>query len=208
MDFLFSKSNTLLIKISPILDISSTINELSFVKEIHVIAVQNEVKELLFLLEQNYTENISIKTVNLQTKGNHFFEFDYNSSAISNYSEPKQFLYEPNSAILKSGGFHEVSHQLNVDKLHQHSHLYTSEELIDFPGRSFEIIETLNYDKKKLSKLIPDKKANITVRNFPKSVAQIRKETKIKDGGDLYLFFTKFNNNKNGVIICKQIFSN
>ena len=208
LDFLFSKSDTILIKNSPILDITSTINELNFVKDIHIIAVQNEVKELLFLLEKNYTENITIKTVNLKKKGNQFFEFDYNSVVTSIYNGPKQFLYEPNSAILKSGGFHQVSEQFKIDKLHQHSHLYTSEELIDFPGRRFEIIETLNYDKNKLSRLIPDKKANITVRNFPKSVAQIRKETKIKDGGDLYLFFTKFNNNKNGVIVSKQIFSN
>lgn len=206
LDFLFSKSANLLIKNSPILDISSTINELNYVKEIHIIAVKNEVKELLFLLEKGYDASIAIKTINFQKKENQVFNFNYLEESVSEYSEPLSYLYEPNAAILKSGGFHEIANQLQLKKLQQHSHLYTSETLLDFPGRCFKINTVLNYDKKKLSKHIPDKKANITVRNFPKTVAQIRKETKLKDGGDLYIFFTKFHNDKNGVLICEQIF--
>jgi len=204
IDFLFSKTNTILIKNSPILDISATINELKFVKEIQIIAVKNEVKELLFLLEKDYSESIQIKTYNFHKDKTHFFEFSKGTEAISSYDLPQSFLYEPNVAILKSGGFHNVSSFFNLKKIHQHSHLYTSNKLIKFPGRSFKIIDVLPYDKKKLNKILSEKKANITVRNFPKSVAQIRKETKIKDGGDFYLFFTKFSNNKNGIIICKK----
>jgi len=206
LDFLFSKSNTILIKNSPILDITATINELSYIKEIHIVAVQNEVKELLFLLEKGYESSITLKTINFQKKGNQIFDFIFNTAYVSEYSEPLTYLYEPNVAILKSGGFHQVASQLKVKKLQQHSHLYTSEEMIDFPGRCFKVVEVLNYDKKKLNKLLPAKKANITIRNFPKTVAQIRKETKIKDGGELYLFFTKLHNEQNCVIICKQLF--
>jgi hypothetical protein len=114
-------------------------------------------------------------------------------------------LYEPNSAILKSGGFHQITNQLNVHKLHQHSHLYTSDLLLDFPGRTFKIEQVLSYDKKKLKKLLPGNKANITIRNFPKTVAQIRKETKIKEGGTVFIFFTTNFKNELIVLICRKI---
>lgn len=205
LDFLFSKSNTILIKSSPILDISSAVNELKYVKTIHIIAVKNEVKELLFFLEKKECKAIEIRTVNILKNKSQEFNFIYKFKAVSIYSEPLKYLYEPNVAILKSGGFDNVSEQLSVLKLHQHSHLYTSEELIEFPGRRFTIEQVVPYDKKRLNEILPDKKANITVRNFTKSVAQIRKETKIKDGGNIYLFFTKKHNAKLCVIVCKQI---
>ena len=205
IDFLFSKSNQILIKNSPILDISSAISELKFVKEIHIVAIQNEVKELLFLLEKDYLSSIKIKTVNIQKENTQSFEFNYQEEVASEYSEPLTYLYEPNSAILKSGGFHQISHQLKVFKLQQHSHLYTSNELLEFPGRVFKIENVVPYHKKKLKKFLTDDKANITIRNFPKTVEQIRKETKIKDGGNSYLFFTTLNTSEFVVVICKKI---
>ncbi|MCI2229613.1 class I SAM-dependent methyltransferase [Polaribacter sp. MSW13] len=205
IDFLFSKSNQILIKNSPILDITSAINELKFVKEIYIIAIQNEVKEVLFLLEKEFKKEVQIKTVNIQKKGSQNFNFNINDKVYSNYSEPLSYLYEPNSAILKSGGFHQISKQLNVFKLHQHSHLYTSKNNIDFPGRKFKIERVISYDKKKIINLLPEKKANITTRNFPKTVAQIRKETKIKEGGNSFLFFTTNNNNQLIVILGTKI---
>ncbi|AUC22549.1 MULTISPECIES: class I SAM-dependent methyltransferase [Polaribacter] len=204
IDFLFTKTNQILIKNSPILDITSTINELKFVKEIHIIAVNNEVKELLFLLEKEYSDPIKIRTVNIGKKEIQTFNFNYKEAVNSEYSEPLTYLYEPNAAILKSGGFHEISQQLKVFKLQQHSHLYTSDEIIDFPGRVFKIENVLSYDKKKLKKLVVENKANITTRNFPKTVAQIRKDTKIKDGGNTYLFFTTLNTTEYIVILCKK----
>ncbi|MBS9774233.1 MAG: class I SAM-dependent methyltransferase [Tenacibaculum sp.] len=204
LDFLFSKSDNIIIKNSPILDISSAINELNFVKEIHIIAVKNEVKELLFLLEKGYDKSILIKTINIGKNENQTFNFQFKTNANSIYTEPLTYLYEPNSAILKSGGFHHISEEFNINKLHEHSHLYTSDKLIKFPGRSFKIEKVLPYDKKQINKFLPEKKANITVRNFTKSVAQIRKETKIKDGGELYLFCTKTHNNKPCVLICSK----
>jgi 16S rRNA G966 N2-methylase RsmD len=205
IDFLFSKTNQILIKNSPILDITSTINELKFVKEIHIIAVQNEVKELLFLLEKGFEKPIKIKTVNIGKNDLQTFDFNYKEEVASEYSKPLTYLYEPNSAILKSGGFHQVSQHLNVFKLHQHSHLYTSDKLIDFPGRVFKIEHIIPYNKKKIKNLLQDNKANITIRNFPKTVDQIRKETKIKDGGNSYLFFTTLNNKELTVISCEKI---
>ena len=205
IDFLFSKTNQILIKTSPILDITSAINELKFVKEVHVIAIHNEVKELLFLLDKEHSKTIEIKTVNIGKEETKTFHFTYKEDLYSEYSEPLSYLYEPNSAILKSGGFHQITNQLNVSKLQQHSHLYTADILLDFPGRTFKIEQVLSYDKKKLKKLLPENKANITIRNFPKTVAQIRKETKIKEGGTIFIFFTTNFKNELTVVICRKI---
>ena len=205
LDFLFKYADNILLKISPILDIKSAINELKFVKEIHVVAVENEVKELLLLLEKNYIQQIDYKTINITKKNIQVFDFNFNSVSLANYSEPKKYVYEPNAAILKAGAFQQISTHYKLDKLHQHSHLYTSENLIDFPGRIFKIIQTTSYNKKELTKLIPSRKANITTRNFPETVAQIRKKINIKDGGNQYLFFTTDLNNKLIVLICEKV---
>jgi len=204
IDFLFTKANQILVKNSPILDISSAISELKFVKEIHVIAIKNEVKEVLFLLEKNYKKEIKIKTINILDENSQRFDFDFNDEATSNYHQPLTYLFEPNAAILKSGGFHQISKQLNLFKIHQHSHLYTSDTLINFPGRCFKVLTVLNYDKKKIKKLVPEHKANITTRNFPKTVAQIRKETNLKDGGNTYIFFTTDEMCELKAIICEK----
>jgi 16S rRNA G966 N2-methylase RsmD len=190
LDLFFKKANTVLIKNSPILDISSTIKELQFVKEIHIVAVHNEVKELLFLLEKTYQGPIHIKTVNYHKKGIQEFAFNANPSQTSEYGMPETYLYEPNAAILKSGGFHEIAIKYHLKKLHQHSHLYTSHHCVDeFPGRIFKIENVYPFDKR-LKKKLSYTKANITTRNFPKPVAQLRKELKLKDGGANYLFFS------------------
>ena len=205
IDLLFNKSKTILIKNSPILDITSASKELKFVKEIHIIAINNDVKELLYLLEKEYNGLVSIHTINFSNKNIQKFNFVFNEKSISNYQEPLDYLYEPNAAILKSGGFHKITTKLDVYKIHQHSHLYTSKKNIKFPGRGFKIHAVLPYDKKKIVKLLPNKKANITTRNFHKSVAQIRKELKIKDGGDDYLFFTTNIQNSFICIYCKKL---
>ena len=142
-----------------------------------------------------------VKNKNIQ-----IFDFQYIIKNNSTFSEPKKYIYEPNSAILKSGGFHEISHQLNIEKLHQHSHLYTSENLIEFPGRTFILENICNYNKKEIKKYLKENKANITTRNFPETVAQIRKKTKIKDGGSQYLFFTTLKDDNLKVLICSQVF--
>ena len=205
LDLLLSKANHILIKLSPILDIHSVVNDLKYVKEIHVVSNLNEVKELLIVLEKAYRGSIKIKTVNFKKAGKDVFEAAFPSSANANFSSPKTYLYEPNSAILKAGLFNEVSHDLNVFKLHSNSHLYSSDELINFPGRRFEIISCIKYNPKEMKKNFPIKKANITTRNFHESVAQIRKRTKIKEGGSDYLFFTAGPENQALVIHCVKV---
>jgi 16S rRNA G966 N2-methylase RsmD len=205
LESLLQYSHHILIKASPMLDISMALSELRFTKEVHVLAVQNEVKELLFLLEKNYQKEIRIKAINIQKEVIDSFESIYNYDVDANYSLPQTYLYEPNSAIMKAGLFNEVSHQLKLFKLHNNSHLYTSSKLINFPGRSFKINRIIPYSPKAIKKHIPSLKANVTVRNFPESVAQIRKKTKLKDGGSEYLFFTTDINNKHIVLVCRKV---
>mgnify|MGYP000114946327 CR=1 FL=1 len=205
IDLLFSRSKNILIKTSPLLDISIGINELKHVKTIHIIALNNEVKELLWVLENKFEGKITIKTVNLKKEKNDSFKFYLEDEKIadSKYNLPLSYLYEPNAAILKSGAFHSISTTLNIFKLHQHSHLYTSDRKIDFPGRSFKIDTVLPYNKKVLKKLNITK-ANITTRNFPETVQQIRKKFNIKDGGSTYLFFTTDLNDQKTIIITNK----
>jgi len=201
---LFIKTKNVLIKTSPLLDITNGINELIFVKEIHIVAVKNEVKELLFILEKNYTGAITIITSNTLNTKHHNFSFVRDNSEIAQYGLPKKYLYEPNTAILKSGGFNEIAIHYKLHKLHQHSHLYTNDILIDFPGRSFEITEVIPYNKKELKKRFKKQQVNVTTRNFPKSVNEIRKELHLKDGGTEYLFFTTNIENKKIAILCRK----
>ncbi|MDO6800831.1 RsmD family RNA methyltransferase [Wenyingzhuangia sp. 1_MG-2023] len=204
LNALLEKSNNLLIKNSPLIDLTSCINELKNVKEIHIIALFNEVKEVLVMVEKDYNNSIKIIATNLDKQTQHF-NFTFQQEYEFTLSEPLNYLYEPNSAILKSGGFTAVSAQFQIEKLHQHSHLYTSENLIDFPGRRFRIKQTLPYQKKLLLKYLPEKKANITTRNFKENVASIRKKTGIKDGGTTYLFFTTNLKNEQIVLVCDKM---
>lgn len=205
IDWMLQKASQIMIKISPLVDITSAIQELKCVQKIIVVALYNEVKELLIILENNYNGEIKIETVNLLKKSTEHFQFTYQHNYQSTFSEPLQYLYEPNSAILKSGGFDAVSELYQLNKLHQHSHLYTSSEKVDFPGRTFQVMQTMPYNKKELLKALPNKKANITTRNFKETVADIRKKTGIKDGGDDYLFFTTNLHQKQLVIFCKKV---
>lgn len=206
LDLLFTRSKNIIIKTSPLLDLSIGINELKHVKTIHIVAVNNEVKELLWILENKFEGKINIETVNIKNEKNDTFKFYLEDEKIadSTYSLPLSYLFEPNAAILKSGAFHSISKTLNVFKLHKHSHLYSSDNKIDFPGRAFKIDTILPFNKKALKKL-NIAKANITTRNFPETVSQIRKKFNIKDGGSIYLFFTTDLNHKKLVIITKKI---
>lgn len=191
LDVIFNHTNNLMIKTSPLLDLTMGINELQFVKTIHVIAVNNEVKELLWILERNYTGKIAVKTANITKEQEFHFDFfvEDEKNLESSYSKPLAYLYEPNAAILKAGAFHSITKQLPVYKIQKHAHLYTSEQLMDFPGRRFKVLSILPYNKKIFQKS-GIKKANITTRNFPETVQQIRKKLALQDGGNDYLFFT------------------
>lgn len=200
-----SYSNTILIKTAPILDISAAMQELIYVKEIHLVAVNNEMKEILFLIEKGFRDDPKVICINFNKIDIQKVIFALNAEVSPNYSLPKQFLFEPNSTIMKSGEFNQLSQQLNLPKLHQHSHLYTSDIEFAFPGRSFRIEEVLEYNKTGISKVTALKKSNITTRNFPLSVEDLRKKMKVKDGGNFYCFFTTNLNNDKIILICSKI---
>jgi len=206
LNFLFAKTSNLLIKTSPLLDITVGIRSLQYVKEVHVIAVSNEVKELLWVIEKEYLGDCKIKTVNISKKETQEFSFFLQEEAQKPpvLESPKTFLYEPNAAILKSGGFLSIGAYFKLKKLHQHTHLYTSDQKIDFPGRRFEIVNIFPYHKKNMARA-GISKANITIRNFPESVVNIRKKHKINDGGQTYLFFTTDKDNKRIVLQCNKV---
>lgn len=206
LDFYFEKSNAILIKTAPLLDVAAGLSELHNVKTIHIVALENEVKELLWELHKNYTGAIAIKTANLTKETIDTFEFTLGKEASeSNYSLPQRYLYEPNSAIMKSGGFDEIGTTYQLNKLHKHSHLYTSKELIEFPGRIFEIQHYIPYAKKEVKTHLENSKCNITIRNFPETVDTLRKKWKIKEGGNSYCFFTTDMKNDKIVLICAKI---
>lgn len=202
---LLNHCESLLIKTSPMLDISVGMSELKQVVEVHVVAVANEVKELLWLLKKGPTASITIKTVNItKTKVEHF-DFIHGVEALPSYGPPLQYLYEPNAAIMKAGAFLQISEAYELLKLQSNSHLYTSAELLEFPGRRFKIDRMIPYRKSEVKKHLVGLKANIATRNFPETVPVLRKKWKIKDGGDVYLFFTTLLNNDKIVLICSKI---
>ncbi len=203
LDSYFKYSENILIKTAPILDISAGLSELHSVKAIHIVAVNNEVKELLWILEKDFNSAPMLTAVNLTKDGEDIFTCHYESSEEAPYSLPKKYLYEPNSAIMKSGAFDAVAHHYKITKLHKHSQLYTSDELISFEGRSFIIDAILPYQKTEMKQL-EGKKMNVTTRNFPLTVEELRKKWKIKDGGNIYAFFTTNIKNEKVVLICSK----
>ena len=183
--------NKILIKCSPIIDIKKTVNDLDTVNEVYIIGINNEVKEVLISLGKSNKTKLKINCIDLNNRNNDFI-FDYNeinNKENTHTSETQKYLYEPNSMILKSGAFNLICDRYKVNKLNPNSHLYTSNELIKFPGRVFKVNQTVSYNRKNLKSLNVTK-ANITTRNFPREVKEIRRKNKIKDGGEDYLFFT------------------
>jgi len=205
LEVYFKYTNKILLKTSPILDISAGINELKNVKEIHIVAVENEVKEILWLLEKNHQSTIKVICSNLVNDAVEKFEYDLPSNSDATYSLPLKFLFEPNASLMKSGGFDEISQQFGIDKLHQNSQLFTSNELKPFCGRVFEIKNQFIYSKENMKLFLANTKANVTTRNFPVTVDEIRKKWKIKDGGKIYCFFTTALDNHKIVLLCNKI---
>ena len=206
---IFEVTDKILLKTAPMLDIQQALTQLENVMKVYVVAVKNDCKEVLYLLEKDFSGEAKIVTVNLKgtekKEAFRFYKKDELEVAI-NFSMPKKYIYEPNAAVLKAGAFRSVASKYQLDKLHPNSHLYTSDELLKtFPGRVFTCEHVSKYDKKSLRKRLPDKKANITVRNFPNTVQEIRKKTGIKPGGDVYLFATTGMDEKPLVLVCRKV---
>lgn len=206
---LLEKAERVMIKYSPMLDISLAVKTLRHVKELHVVSVENECKELLFLLGKETVEPL-YHAVNIHRGGEReLFTFtpgEEQQEAL--YSKvPGRYLYEPNASILKAGGFNVTAHRYNLQKLHKHSHLYTGDRLVDdFPGRIFQVEEWFGANRKEIRRFaaaVP--KTNITVRNYPHSVAEIRKRWGLTEGGDNYLFATTLNDGQKVWISCSKL---
>ncbi|MBL7474078.1 THUMP-like domain-containing protein [Robertkochia sediminum] len=208
-DALFKKTGTIMIKTSPLLDLSAGIAELDKVVAIHIVAVRNEVKELLWILEREpVSKDITITAVNLNEHGTEHAPFEFQlgeiTTAIARIGPVTKYLYEPNAAIMKSGAFNLIGEKFGLDKLHPHTHLYTGDTLVDFPGRRFEVLEVLPYNNKVMKKKLGGSQCHITTRNFPVAVANLRKKFKIGDGGDRYVFFCMGPEGQKQVIMTKK----
>lgn len=205
-DLLFRSTKNLLIKTAPFLDISAALKDMECARTLHIVAINNEVKELLWVLQKNYKGEVLVKTINHRQSEPETFDFYLNEENGSNsiFAPPMNYLYEPNAAIMKSGAFKTIGNRYSLKKLHQHTHLYTSKDLLEFPGRRFLIRESLVYDNKAKS-FLTGMKANIAAKNFPKSAIAIKKKYKMADGGKIYLFFTKDMNDKLLVLHCEKV---
>ncbi len=207
-DNLLSKSKTVMVKYSPMLDIKAALAVLNGVKLILILAEKNEVKELVFVMShESINTEPELLCTNLQSGQTEFsFTFSEEKNTISEYSPPLSYLYEPNAPILKAGAFDTIGVRYSLKKIAPNSHLYTSSELSNsFPGRVFEILNVTNFDAASLNNVVPQKKANISTRNFPLKPEEIKKKLKWQDGGELYVFFTEDLKKKKIAIICKKI---
>jgi len=216
-DQLLSKADMVMVKLSPMLDIANVLRDLRNVQQIHVVSVDNECKEILVVMGQSATEqHLPIYCVNIKSKGtteSFTYYLDNERTAECHYADADElcamvngassalYLYEPNVSIMKAGCFKSLARTYNIYKVHPSSHLYISDRLIeDFPGRTFRISNIYQLKDKALKSI---KKANLTVRNFPASVAELRKRLKISEGGDLYLFATTLSDDRKVIIAAK-----
>lgn len=210
-DKLLSKAEKVMIKLSPMIDLSNLMRELPNVVEIQIIAIENECKEVVAILKQEATKSIKIKTANYPKLGKvEEFEFtlEEEQNSVANHSNQLQnFLYEPNAAVMKSGAFKLISSRFNIDKLHINSHLYTSNDFLeDFPGRKFKIEKQYDFSKETIKTFQKEiKKANLATRNFPLSVNDLRKKLKLQEGGENYIFATTLNDGKKVLLNCSKI---
>ena len=223
-DEMLAKADFVIIKLSPMLDWHRAVDELKGVKEVHIISTGNECKELLLVLSAKDTamgDDLPIFCVNDQQR------FSFGISALSSSSTAAKiasaeelmaakesqtaeqtalYLYEPNASLMKAGCFGAISEQYQVKMLASNSHLFVSDEAVeDFPGRSFRVKAISTFNKKELKRnLAGITKASIATRNFPLSVAELRKRLKLKDGGDTYLFATTLADESHVLFICEK----
>ncbi|MFD2286750.1 hypothetical protein GJU39_17555 [Pedobacter petrophilus] len=201
LDLLLQKAGRIIIKTAPLLDITAGLTELKFVSEIHIVSVKNECKELLWILDQDFSGEPKITAVALNEKEKVFCfkksESDVNVSFSDNLASFK-YLYEPDAALLKSGAFNLIAASYQLAKLHPQTQLYASNIInSDFPGRIFELEGQLTAaDLKKTGNLT----GNVIVRNYPAKAEELVKKYKIKSNHNQFLIFTKIANGENVIL--------
>ena len=220
---MLSKAYYVIIKLSPMLDWHRAVSELNCVKEVHIISVNNECKELLLVLSARNMDEMEASSADREVKhaGNLRIycvndaqsfvcdELDMESSSVKiapSTLEEMQYLYEPNASLMKAGCFSILSKRYGAKMLSKNSHLFVSRDLIAaFPGRSFRIIAVSSFNKKELKRHLSGiTKANIATRNFPLSVAELRKRLKLKDGGETYIFATTLSDESHVLVITEK----
>lgn len=224
---LTASARRVLVKLSPMLDLTLALHTLHHVQEAHIVAAGSECKELLLVLSRHTpapapdevpihcidltntelsTINFPLSTINYQLSTINFTRNSESAAPCPLADAPEAFLYEPNAALMKAGAFRTLAHRFGLKKLHPNSHLYTgSEYLADFPGRRFCIEAHAGFSKAELKQLLADcRKANLSVRNFPATVADLRKRLKLSEGGDLYLFATTVADGRKLLLRCRK----
>ena len=224
LPLLMEKANRVMLKLSPMLDWRKAADDLKYVREVHIVSVDNECKELLIEVRKSEGEKVRIICVNLHSDGSEeLFGFENPSPSHSLTSSPSHlltlspphpltsspphFLYEPNASIMKAGCFKELAERFSVHQISANSHLFLSPvEIDDFPGRGFQILSISSMNKQELRAALKDTdRANISVRNFPLTPDQLRKKLKLKDGGDVYIFATTTSDGAHRLHICRKI---
>lgn len=209
LEDLFRISPNLLVKASPIIDLHYAAESLApYLSEIHVLAINGECKEVLFLLNSNAAARVKLVCCNIKKNGLETFEYymDDEGTAEIEYSLPEEYLYEPNASVMKAGLFRGVAAAFGLKKIHKHTHLYTSSQLIPgFPGRAFRCRAMAKPDKKSAQPLLNGKKANVSTRNFPLSPDEIKKKLGLTDGGEDYLFACTLIDDHKVILICEKV---
>ena len=210
-DLLVEKAKKVMVKLSPMLDLSLALKHLKYVREVHIVSVNNECKELLLILQkESASSDITIHCEHIVNASEHqSFSFTQEQERTSDCplaTEVGAYLYEPNASILKAGAYRSLTQTYACKKLHASSHLYTSEQFIeDFPGRRFRVEAVSGFGKKELKEFLQGmEKANLTIRNFPSSVADLRKRLKLKEGGEDYVFATTLADESKVMIKCRK----
>lgn len=215
LEMLLSHCQRLAVKASPMIDIHLALQQLQSVNEIHIIAVGNECKEVLFILQEGKRherpEEIPIHCVNLHNseevyQANSFTMQEEEAAEATYCAQIGHYLYEPHASIMKGGCFNSICHWYGVEKLARNTHLYSSDQIIaDFPGRKFEVLQAVVLNKKSVANILPQKQAHVTVRNYPIAAAELQRRLGIKEGGDLFIVAATLGNKPLGWL-CRPIF--
>ena len=206
LDEMVVKASRVLLKLSPMLDWRKAVEDLGKVNEVHIVSVDNECKELLLVLTK---EVKPLKVVCVNNEKVFSFDRNYKSpSQKSGITNPLQqeYLFEPNASIMKAGCFELLEQRFGVMQLDKNSHLFVADkEIPEFPGRQFIIKRATSMNKHELKAALAGiDRANITVRNFPMSVVELRKKLKLKDGGDVFIFATTVADEGHQLFICRK----
>jgi hypothetical protein len=207
---LLEKCNTLMVKLSPMIDLHQILRQLPEVSVVHVVAVEGECKEVVCLLNEKTVTDVQVVAIDLHNNNNTLFNTTLQterSAPLSIATEMGTYLYEPNAAVMKAGIFNSISQRFNVQKLEKNTNLFTSNEMReDFPGRIFRIEAVHEFHPRKTAKELSHlESASIAVRNFPLSAEELRKTLKIKDGNAWFLFGCKVWDGRKVVVMCSKM---